>query len=244
MLITKFMYQHYDYESFSFLQGNRKINDLHLKQLVTSMQENGILFNVIIVNENMEIIDGQHRYLAQKQLKAPIFYVMVLGYGLREVQVLNTETSNWKLPDYLDSYINVDNEYQKAYQVVEWFKTKFDWGYSDIICCLAGGYTSGSHYTEGFKLGKYEVNHLSLSTKYAEQLIEMNLPFHKKASFLRAAIKMFRTKCYDHAHFIKRLAYKGSDLLVGASYNDYIDLLEKIYNRRTEPQDKIRIGVE
>ena len=234
-----------DYEQFVFLKGNRQINDLHEKQIVKSMQENGILFNLVVVNENMEIIDGQHSFRAQKQLNAPIFYIMVLGYGLREVQVLNSETANWSLKDFLKSYLQLQNEYQDHYKTVDWFKSKYDWGYSDIISCLMGGTTGGSAYSDSFKLGKFEVKFLSICMKYAEQLISFGLPpFYKKASFLRAALKMFKSKGYKHKVFLKKLKYKGAVMPTNASYNDYMDLLEKVYNKRTEAKDKIRVGVE
>ena len=40
-----------------------------------------LLMCPIIVNENYEIIDGQHRYSASKELGLPIRYIVGEGYG-------------------------------------------------------------------------------------------------------------------------------------------------------------------
>ena len=56
-----------DYFLFKPINGNRNINRLHLSRLKKSIEEN-YLFTVIIVNENYEIIDGQHRFECIKEL--------------------------------------------------------------------------------------------------------------------------------------------------------------------------------
>ena len=67
------------------------------------MQEN-YLFTIIIVNENYEIIDGQHRFDVIKELGLPLNYVICGGYGLNEVHILNQNSKTWNVDDYLDGY--------------------------------------------------------------------------------------------------------------------------------------------
>lgn len=59
-----------DYGMFNFMKGNRSVNPFNLKRITESMRER-CLFSPILVNDNMEIIDGQHRFLAQKDLGLP-----------------------------------------------------------------------------------------------------------------------------------------------------------------------------
>ena len=49
---------------FKILEGNRNINLGHVERLVKSIQENGFLKMPIIVNDDFEVIDGQHRLMA------------------------------------------------------------------------------------------------------------------------------------------------------------------------------------
>lgn len=82
-----------DYEKFNHLSGNRIINELNLAKIKKSMEEN-FLISPILVNEHLEIIDGQHRLQAVKELGFPVYYFVNKGYGLKEVQALNSNGKN------------------------------------------------------------------------------------------------------------------------------------------------------
>lgn len=53
------IYETYDYSLFNLIGGNRLINVLNYKKLMKSIDEKQLLIP-ILVNEKMEIIDGQH----------------------------------------------------------------------------------------------------------------------------------------------------------------------------------------
>ena len=59
----------YDLSIFKILDGNRNINLGHVERLVKSIEENGFLKMPIIVNDNFDVIDGQHRLMAAKKNK-------------------------------------------------------------------------------------------------------------------------------------------------------------------------------
>ena len=61
ILVTK------DYHKFSFLKGNRAINIRHLNNLITSIKEKDLKMP-IIVNEELGVLDGQHRLKAYQTL--------------------------------------------------------------------------------------------------------------------------------------------------------------------------------
>jgi hypothetical protein len=89
-----------DYYLFTPIDGNRNKNLLHLNRLKKSINEN-YLFTVIIVNENYQIIDGQHRFDVIKELNLPLHYIVCVGYGLKEVHILNQISKTWNADDYL-----------------------------------------------------------------------------------------------------------------------------------------------
>jgi len=95
-----------DYSMFTFMKGNRNVNPFNLKRIIESMRVNP-LFSPIMVNEKLEIIDGQHRFLASKELGLPFYYIVVNGYSINEVHILNTNSSNWKRLDYLQGYVDL-----------------------------------------------------------------------------------------------------------------------------------------
>lgn len=66
-----------DYTIFNKLEGNRKIIKSHIKKLKESIEkDNQLNLHPIIVNKNMEIIDGQHRLEVAKILGLDIFYLL------------------------------------------------------------------------------------------------------------------------------------------------------------------------
>jgi len=103
-----------DYEKFKFIDGNRKLYLGHLARLAMSIAKRNMLEqNPIMVNENMEVIDGQHRLEVARQNKLAIFYVITPDTGIEEVLDLNNNVRNWKLPDYINSLVVRGNREMK-----------------------------------------------------------------------------------------------------------------------------------
>src|SRR5689334_746420 len=103
------IYQTTDYDQFQLIAGNRSLNKANLKKLTASMKEEHLLIP-IIVNEKMEIIDGQHRFVAAKDLNKPVYYIINIGYGLSQVKRANTVGVNWTNEDFLATYREEGNE--------------------------------------------------------------------------------------------------------------------------------------
>lgn len=117
--IKKTYYVTTDYEQFKRLKGNRDIMDARRNKLINSIETIGQMDVPILVNEKMEIIDGQGRFEAFKALNLPVPYIVQEGIGLKECQRMNIGQSNWKLRDYVLSYAEIgDNSY--AYLLHLW----------------------------------------------------------------------------------------------------------------------------
>jgi len=98
-----------DYNLFKKMVGNRPTQLFRVKKILKSIEKVGYITNPIIVNDKMEIIDGQARFEALKQLNLPIDYIIVNNAGIKECISMNTYNSNWKEMDYINSYANVGN---------------------------------------------------------------------------------------------------------------------------------------
>jgi hypothetical protein len=105
------------YQIFSFLKQNRKIQKRTVKLLINSINKIGYVdAKPIIVNSNYEIIDGQHRFEACKQLNLPIVYEITdVNYNDLIVE-LNRNQKQWSLDEYINYYANLGVEcYQMLY---------------------------------------------------------------------------------------------------------------------------------
>ena len=99
-----------DYSLFKKLLGNRVIKKSHVQKLKKSISEKYIP-TCIIVNEKYEIIDGQNRFEALKQLQLPVEYRIVNNLTLKDAIRLNISNSNWKFEDYVNSFAEEGNPY-------------------------------------------------------------------------------------------------------------------------------------
>ena len=119
-----------DYSIFRRLEGNRDIPESRISKIVESIQTIGWVHNPIIVNEKMEVIDGQGRLTALQRLKMPVEYIIAEGAGNKECIYMNMNMVNWKLSDFIKSYAEQGNEnYKRLLNLMETYAN----GNLDII---------------------------------------------------------------------------------------------------------------
>lgn len=96
-----------DYSIFKYLVGNRKVNlkKSHLRNLKNSIQKDNLLnLHPIIVNKNLEIIDGQHRLQAAKELGIEIYYIQSETVKDEHLIDCNVNQKSWELDNYIDYF--------------------------------------------------------------------------------------------------------------------------------------------
>lgn len=99
-----------DYNLFHLMPDNRDVKDSREAKIAASINEVGYIPVPILVNENMEIIDGQGRYMALMKLGLPIAYIVVPNLGIHECIAMNISGTTWGDEDYIKSYAAQGNE--------------------------------------------------------------------------------------------------------------------------------------
>ena len=108
------IYETMDYDRFKFLEENREVKASRVKKIKDSIEEVGYVLQPILVNENMEIIDGQGRFNACVDLGLPIIYMIEKGRGIKECRQLNLGQENWTTWNWINSYADGGNvDYQR-----------------------------------------------------------------------------------------------------------------------------------
>ena len=236
-----------DYTRFRTLVGNRKPNELHVKRLTNSFEKR-YLFSPILVNEKWQIIDGQHRYLAAKELGLPINYIVVDGYGLNEVQILNTNSANWKKEDYLKAYCDLGIS---SYLQMKQFMNDYpDFGIAvseQLLTNRVGGSNNTGHVDKrrgrlkNFEEGRLIIPNLVQSYDNAEKVL-MFKPYYdgfNRSVFVAALIGIFQNENYSHAEMISKLANQPTSLTHCTNVTQYKLIIEEIYNFRR--RDKVNL---
>ncbi len=110
-----------EYNIFKFRDDNReKIDQTHIKRLIESIKSRNLLdLCPIRVNSEMEIIDGQHRLLAAKNLNLDIYYIVDDRLFSKDIILMNISKS-WFTSDYLNYYCkNGFDEYIKLQKFIK-----------------------------------------------------------------------------------------------------------------------------
>lgn len=224
-----------DYFLFKPIDGNRNKNSLHLSRLKKSLAEN-YLFTVIIINEKYEIIDGQHRFQVIKELNLPLNYVVCKGYGLNEVHILNQNSKNWKNADYLEGYCNLGySEYIEFRKFIEKHQINLQ-----IAMYLLSGQDTGQ-MSKKFNAGGFKIKNLQESENTMDKLHLFGLyfPQYKMRWFVYAMVRLFKKPQFEFTEFLQKLKTQPTALQVCNDVDQYISLIEEIYNYRR--RDKVNL---
>lgn len=222
------IYKTYDYEIFKRISGNRNINKSHVQNLTKSMEKRYFV-QPLTVNEDMEIIDGQHRYFAAQSLSLPIYYQIEKNANIEDVQVLNTNTKNWSNKNYLDMF------YERGfhdYKIFKSFMDEYKFSLDLTLCLLLNISSLRSNYRNDFKNGKFKISDLTIAKNNAEKIIKVK-PYYRgfnRVAFARALMILFKTKEYKHDIFLKKLKYCSHMLQDKINASAYLVTIEEIYN--------------
>lgn len=93
-----------DYSIFAHLKENRDVKEQRVKKIRKSIDSVGYIRNPIIVNEKMEIIDGQGRFEVLKEKGYPVEFIIDEGIGVDECRAMNVQQTNWTVLDFVDSF--------------------------------------------------------------------------------------------------------------------------------------------
>ena len=225
-----------DYDKFKMINGNRMLNKRNLSKLLKSIDEE-LLVIPIIVNEKLEVCDGQHRLECCRLLKKPVYFIIQEGYGLSQIQRCNSTSSTWVKSDYLNMFIEAGNqnyldfdEVRKKYGLNVYSLLKI----SSIIKCqtLSAVNHSFENGTYVFDAATYMgvCNFLEALEDFADYL-----PKHYKSkSFISAFTKLYTLSNYKHSTMKSKLAHRGYVLRQMGHENAYLETLcNDIYSFNT-----------
>ena len=104
-----------------FIGSNRAINRTHVDKIKESIKKHGYLPDkAILVDENLQILDGQHRYQACVELGIEPVYKIVENADSNLMIDLNSTQSSWGITDYIHYFASQGlNGYQLLSQFVE-----------------------------------------------------------------------------------------------------------------------------
>lgn len=215
-----------DYSGFSFLPDNRPISTSHVASLMKSMNEE-YLFTVIVVNDDLAIIDGQHRFEAIKRLGLTLRYVVIPQYGSDQLHRYNSDMINWSNVDFGHFYEEKNEDYKFFMNTL----TANSWNYTVTMLVINGDYNR--QITNQFRNGLFFISDYKESRSRIAKFKQIFKYFPATTKILASSVcRIMNHPAYDHKHFLHQLeAQRGSCFTKRTEREQYAHLIE-LYNYR------------
>lgn len=246
------IYQTTDYSKFKRLKGNRDVKNA--KKIVDSINKVGYVLSPILVNEKMEVIDGQNRLDALSRLKLPVAYIMQEGIGRKECQALNINQSNWTTEQFVHSYAECGEEpYERLSLLLHDFKKK-GFGLEGVVFMAtpsmiprAGGATYAGIKEGTFELSeeRYEITRRRLISAINLGLTQFKDRYEMNGRSFWGAIAY----AYEHQEVdIKALASKiiesPHEIISVSRVSDQLRYFDDVYNKGKKAQNKVFMSTD
>lgn len=224
-----------NYKQFKFYKANRIVRTPFLSVLKKSILKKNLLYlNPIIVNEKMEVIDGQHRLIAAQELGVPIYYMIAPDLGFEDILLLNANVVKWSTIEYLDAYIKLGLE---DYKKLKQFSRKYNISITNSLATLSlkdkGSNQFIAHLAE-FREGNFKVENYSLAVKFIE-FAKQTEPFLlenviRDRDFLSACWWVYKNDSIDKEAFIASLEAFPRRVHRCGAIREYLRQFEDIFN--------------
>ena len=217
----------HDYNQFKLSDFNR--DPSHYKKVKESIEAHDYtMYQPILVSKQMEIVDGQNRYLACKELGLPIYFIVSQEIHIYAAADINQASKNWGAIDYARHYAKRGKD---SYIMLLDLCAKYDQRVSVVgsFGQMKDGARSVSH---NIKKGTFEFredidvdeffNHMSIFETYFD--------FAKKEKFVKAMLKLYMHPNYSEEKMETKLKLNSSIVREQSKVGDMAMELTKLYN--------------
>ena len=228
-----------DFDKFTLRPDNRaekaryksNINLEHVLKLKKSIEKHNLLScHPIVVNENYEIIDGQHRYIAAKELGVPIYYIIEKNIEFNDIVTINDTRLIWRLDDYIHYWACQGNE---NYVKVRKLHRKYNLSYQVILLIQ-----NNKTLTDDLKHGRFVYNNDIGETLFQNVALTLKTITDNqgprehihRAKFVRGLVRLLRHPEFDIEIWLKCIPMNPRHFDNRGSSDQHYDAFVEAYN--------------
>lgn len=223
-----------DYTKFKLYGFNRIVTQGHIDKIKKSIRENGFIKSFpVLVDRNFNIIDGQHRFCACKQLNLPIYYEMIDTPKKKLVVSLNTSHKNWNVADYVKFYSECakNENFIRLASVMKMMKLS-----ASEAHLMRGGYIGRKFQSEvqngTLIFTAQDVEKVSFNCIYIDRICK-NLRFKYSYRFARAVMALENYEGFSRERLLEQTEKYSTRAYKCPTYIDYVNMLIDLYNYKT-----------
>lgn len=238
------------YDQFQFIPGNRDCES-YQRLLESIKRRNMLKFHPIHVDKNYNIIDGQHRFRAAKELGIDVFFIIDEKANPGDIVDLNVYQKSWNTKNFLEFHCE---HKLKEYIFFKYLKDKYKFEVSDMIANFTLDGTCKARVTS-FQKGflKFNDTHEAIE-KYCKMISEIKDSFKKTTTknlrcgtIFNALCLLIKMKEYSHKTFLSKIDSfpEGVEVSLNCRTGAGIKnkLIEMVYNYRTPVSSSKRLPI-
>lgn len=235
--------QTWDYNLFRLFPENRQVTGQHVRDLIKDPTfPLSYMMHPIVINEEMFIVDGQHRFYACRRLNLPIYYITQIGASSKDI-IPCQNSKRWSIDDYIRYYSKKGDknylwflEFRERYAITI-FQARL------IVRSFIEEKSSKS--VDIFKLGKLVVKDESkfFIEDFASTFVNMMktlISAHGKSnvfhlwneSYIRAFTKIYKEDIKKYEKVIQRLPQYFQYLPMTLKSESCLDHIDKAISKR------------
>lgn len=221
-----------DYDKFKLLKYNRRVDVNHAGMIKKKILiSNELHINPIQVTKNFEVINGQHRLTAARELGVPIYYEVVDPFNPDSILHSNYAKA-WSTEDYIHYYAHMGSEeHQKIIDLCH----KYNLPVTGCLILL-------NHGLRKQEIGNFKVREDRLfafhkTMEFRNQLLqkapEGDLDFRntvRNVKFLEVILTLIDSNKFKIERLHNTLLKQHYKVRGRARKTDYMDLIMEIYN--------------
>ena len=217
-----------DYDDFQFYDKNREIDYHHCeKKIQESLLLHGWLRSFpMIVDRDLRIRDGQHRFVIAKKLGLEIPVVIVDHFDDEDMFGVNNASKRWTSLDFLHYHMQRGDKNAKIlYDLVKQYKLSvrfiLDLAHLNHKVVTISNATFRDFDKDMLEHKIHLINEI------------MDLIKLKTERIACALVTLVEHPQYDHKRFINKLSYQLDKVHRCTNISAYIEMFQDIYNYRS-----------
>lgn len=219
-----------DYSKFNLNEFNREPG--HYRKVLESIKANDhTQYQPILVDKHMNIVDGQNRFLACKELGLPIYFIVSREIHIFAAADINQASKNWNMQDYVQHYSKRGKE---AYTKMIDLAAKYNQRIS-VIAQFGKMTDSVRSHTENVKKGNFQFRDDVNVDKFFQHLafFQKYYKFSTNERFVKALLKMYMNQEYSEKTMVNKLRLASGIVNDQPSVDLMLAELLKLYNYKS-----------
>lgn len=229
-----------DYSIFKFTNLNRQVNQAHVRKIKKELErDNYFHLKPVICNGDMEIISGQHRFHAAKEMGLDIYYVVDPNVSYEFILNDNSVQRTNSLTDVINFWSRKDKK--ESYVQLEKYIAQTGMSAKAIMALLFGSH--GATITNLLRSGDFIMpSDKTLMDKIVESYLRFIDSCHQKhikplsmfegAQFAHGFRALVIHEEFDVEKFFKKVEEKWYEIKPQINHTAWSKLLLNIYNYR------------